>query len=467
MRVRSRVIPSSEKIGYAIQRTDLITGAISSAGTFTRENWNFNSTVESMSDETNDPRRKEWKTRLKRNLERADSILDPVLRNSVKSDFYTAAMECHACSHTKTRYKDDPVLVASADGSYSYLHTWTGAYAAYRKGAILALSTTDGNYISNFVGSSAHNGNSAGFHTPDWFALLDRWHEACNSLMPSASLVGESMVEHAIFIDAFKALINPSRAVKAFLEFALKFRHKKLFKSKMGVVTRTLADSYLGYNFGIRPAIEEIKNIFEAHQRVKKHLLFLRENRGGYVPVRVGSIIPSEFTNTYPGTNSILKHLTAKETIARISALAKVRTDLDFAEDWKAYVQYFGLHKFIGLAWELIPFSFVLDWVTNAGDYISRYTTPHFASPYYNMRNLCHSLKQRTRWKYVVPAGYNFTEGRGTVSSDTEVLSGETVSYSRSRGLPSTAGKVDFSLLGTFHGITGSALLFQKSRIGR
>jgi hypothetical protein len=468
MRTRSRAIPSSQQISYLVKKLNTLTGVVTDhAGNQRADKWNYNCRSESISDETNDPRRKDWKARLKRNLERANRILDPVLRNSVKSDFYTAAQECHNCSHTKTYMNDETALVTSQSGSSIYYHTWNGGHALYRKGALLAYTSTNKDYLLNFAGSISHSGSSNAYHGPDWFALLDRWHESCNSLMPSASLLGESMVEHAIFVDAFKAILNPSRAVRSLLEFALKFRRKKAFRQRVGVMLRTSADSYLGYNFGIKPALQELELIFNAHKLVQKRLNFLRENRGGYVPVRVGTKIPSEFTNTYPGTSTILKHLDAKETIAVISALAKVRTDLDFASDWKAYVQYFGLHKFIGLAWELVPFSFVVDWVTNAGDYISRYTTPHFASPYYNMRNLCHSVKQRSIWKLIVPSGYSFNEGWGTVNSDHTVLRGETSTYSRARGLPSTAGKVDFSLLGTFHGITSSALLFQKSRIGR
>jgi hypothetical protein len=285
--------------------------------------------------------------------------------------------------------------------------------------------------------------------------------------MPSASLIGESMVENAIFVDAFKTILNPSHGVKTFLQFALKFRKEKTIRKRMGKLTRTTADTFLGYKFGVAPAVEELRNIFLAHQRVSKRLKFLRDNAGGYVPVRVRMVIPSDFTNSYPYTHSPLKHCRAKESIAVISALAKIRTDLDFASEWKAYMQYFGLHKFIGLAWELVPFSFVLDWVTNAGDYISRYTSPHFASPYYNMRNLSHSLKTLTREEIILPAGYSFSEGHGTTPTDYPLCSGTTSSYSRNRGIPSTSGSVDFSLLGTFHALVGSALLFQKSGIGK
>jgi hypothetical protein len=469
MRTRSRSTPSSSLTGTYMVRFNKGPGTFTTIGYNPyRPSWNFSNRKEQIVDEVNDPRRKDWKRRLKRNLERADQILDPVLRNSVKSDFYTASMEAHACTHTKNSYSDGQYSVVSSNLNFSWTHTWSGGYAIARKGASLWSSTNDKDYLINWIGTSAHNGSSAAFHTPDWFALLDRWHESCNNLMPSASLLGESMVEHDVFSGAFKAILNPSRAVKTFLQFILKARREKSIPRKLGTMGRITADSFLGYSFGIKPALQELKTIFNAHQIVQKRLQFLRENRGGYVPVRAGMRIPSDFTNSFPGaTNAILKHLDAKDTFASISALAKVRPDLDFATEWKAYMQYFGLHKFIGLAWELVPFSFVIDWVTNAGEYINRYTTPHFASPYYNMRNLCHSVKQRELWKLVVPTGYSFSEGYGSTGSDFTVLTGESSSYIRNRGIPSTSGKVDFSLLGTFHAIIGGALLFQKSSIGR
>jgi hypothetical protein len=423
----------------------------------------FNTKTETMDDEVNDPRRKDWKRKLQRRIDIANQILDPVLRNSVKSDFYTASVECHKCTHVKVDLDINDVAMTSQHATLphmSFTHTYQGGYA-FHQFLGMSLSAGDKNRILTYWSTAARAYTAEGYHTPDWFALLDRWHESCNNLLPSASLIGESIVENAIFVDAFKAILNPSSALKTFLQFALKYRKHKAFKKKMGQVARTSADAFLGYNFGIAPAIDELRNIFLAHKRVSKRLKFLRDNAGGYVPVRARGVIPCDYTNSDSFTSPRVLCV-SKGSEATISCLAKVRTDLDFAQDWKAYMQYFGLHKFIGLAWELIPLSFVLDWVTNAGDYVSKYTTPHFASPFYNMRNLCHSLKNYVVEKYVVPKDYYFNEYASRLTSEATIAYGTTASYERNRGLPSTSGNVDFSLLGTFHGLASSALLIQK-----
>lgn len=326
------------------------------------------------------------------------------------------------------------------------------------------------------VGSSAINRwnsttksyTSSDFRTHDWFSLLDRWHEACNSFVPSSSLIGESMIENAIFIDAFKILLNPTRGVKLLVDLA----RKGLFTPKTPIgklrsTLRTSADTFLGYNFGIKPAIDEVINIFTAHSRVQSRLNFLRQNAGQYVPVRVRHTLPSDIFNQGDptGTSEVRILCESKETTGVISCQAQVRNDLSFSEDWKAYVQHFGLHKVIGLGWELVPFSFVIDWISNVGDYINRYTTPALGSPFYNIRGVTHSVKQEVVEVCKISKDTRVSNWVGqnlNLSKALEVGRMTSSTYKRYPRLPTTSGFVDFSNLGTFHSSASGALLIQK-----
>jgi hypothetical protein len=422
----------------------------------------FNTASEQMSDELNLKRSKEAKAKLQLRLRIADRLSDPIIRHSVKSDLWSELMQVHKCTHTskKVTFPESQILLSqhTSQPHISFTHTYDGGEGMCN---IMSVSSSSKTALLNNWNSLSRSYTADAFHTPDWFALLDKWHEACNSLIPSSSLLGESMVEHAIFIDAFKAVLNPTSLLKVFLQAGRKIAKRKTTLGKVAQTLRTSSDSFLSYNFGIRPAIGEIADILAAHGKVQSRLSFLRANVGGYVPIRVRGEFPSDFVNTTVTSPRIL--CDEKKSIGVISALGKVRPDLDYADDWKAYVQYFGLHKFIGLAWELVPFSFVLDWVTNAGDYISRYTTPHFASPFYNIRNICHSYKEVLRESYWIPDQHLFSSfSSRLVGGPVKMGSMTTTSYQRYPSLPKTSGSVDFSLLGSFHGFASGALLIQK-----
>lgn len=421
-----------------------------------------NTKSETIWDELNLPKSREDRARAERKLALALKLSDPLMAFSVHSDLVTEALQVHKCDHTKTRvFFDEPVSFKTVRNSQqSYTYTFAGTHGLCRY--LGNLSTSSPSALLNAIGTASRHYTASVYHEPDWFALLDQWHEICNNVIPSSSVLGESMVEHAIFVDAFKILLNPTNILKVFLERGRKIAKRKTNLGKLSEGLRTSADSFLSYNFGVKPAIDEIKNIFDAHRKVQRRLLFLRSNVGGYVPVRARTKIPSTFSNNAV-TSSPRILCDSKETIGVISALAKVRPDLDFVEDWQAYVQYFGLHKFIGLAWELVPFSFVIDWVTNAGEYINKYTQPKFGSPFYNIRNICHSKKTVLKESLWIPDGYLHSETSSTVvGGPVKIGSWETSTYTRRAGLPKTSGSVDFSLLGTFHALASGSMLIQK-----
>jgi hypothetical protein len=372
----------------------------------------------------------------------------------------------HRCNHTVKRLSFEDILhkarrQISGDRYtiYNYVH---------RNGDFLLRPNVLGSDGVNSGRWNAKNYQSDPYRTPDWFALLDQFNEATNSLIPSSTLLGESIYEHGIFIDAFKFMLNPSSALKSFLKVA-----KKVYKpgQTLGNVRRIIkqaSGTYLGYQFGVRPAVQEVRRALSAHEIVQGRLQWLQQNAGGYVPIRVRSKIDSPFSNEDlpgPGTSSTKVLCDEKSVTATISAWCKVREDLNYAGQWSAYTQYFGLQKVAGLAWELVPMSFVLDWFTNAQDYINRYLSPPVVNPFYNMRGLCHSLKQLTKESLWLGPNYLYQEDSATLttpSTATRVCSLTTSSYVRTPTLPSSSGTVDFSNLGLFHYATLGVMLLQK-----
>jgi hypothetical protein len=281
-------------------------------------------------------------------------------------------------------------------------------------------------------------------------------------------LLGESIYENGIFFDAFKIMLNPTSAARVLCR-----RLKKVYKRGMTLgglrkTTKDGANAYLGYQFGVRPAINEVRNALSAHANVSNRLAYLRRNTGGFVPIRVRSELSSPVVNTsFSGKpdGSLVLQCDHRKVTATIGAWAKVREDLNYESSWQAYVQYFGLHKVVGLAWELVPMSFVIDWFLDVEDFINKTMTPRFSNPFYNIRGICHSVKEETKLSlYAMPLAY-LGSGLGWVVEPNEPykLGSKTTSvYTRLPSLPTSSGFVDFSNLGLFHGTTLGIMLLQK-----
>jgi hypothetical protein len=146
-------------------------------------------------------------------------------------------------------------------------------------------------------------------------------------------------------------------------------------------------------------------------------------------------------------------------------AQGRVRTDINDVSKWRAYAEYFGLNKVVGTAWELIPFSFVVDWFTNAQERINDLTRVRLGeSPFYNLVGVGSSIHDIVSHEFCITPGYDEVNSLNLVAPTDPVVAftSNVSSYSRIPGLPDTSGVVDVSTLGLFHGITGLELLLQK-----
>lgn len=462
MRTRSRFFSSlNDPRSTRVTKTNPPGATVVQNNVFT-DYYDQNDTI---TDQLRPKRSKEDRARDQRRLNAAARLLKGVTLQSVKADLYTELLTVNPCTHVKTKLVGREANFSDSVGNASITYTYT-----YQDLGGLAHHINGGSSRTGLITSLeaiTPSNTAAGYHDHDWFALLDQWHENCNNLISPTTNIGESMVEYDIFIDAFRTILRPSRGLKYALRLIKKTLGSKVHTplGKLGQVIRETSDANIGYQFGVKPAINEVRNAISAHQKVSSRLKYLRENLGGYVPIRARQILSSAVNA--PNWNNSAKHLMieSKDSVAVISALGKVRPDLDYAQDWHAYIQYFGLHKTMGLAWELIPFSFVIDWVTNAQEYVNKYLTPNYDSPFMNIRNICYSRKKRTTYAFGLGNTFLYPEVGFYRASDNPLILGRMIKteYERHAGLPQTSGSVDFSRLGLFHGITSAGLLIQKA----
>jgi len=330
----------------------------------------------------------------------------------------------------------------------------------------------------------------------DWFSLMSDFNEALDSLIPSSFLAGESTFEGAIFVDAIKLVVSPRKVVGGFLrDVVARHKHrlnlseldhyyKKLFRKNSGLPYKDMVHSasnfgvplsalkeginaHLLYDFGVKPAISDIKSTVLAHSSVERRLAFLNKNRGLYVPIRVRKVTSKEtFDYEAPGGNLQFKNiLKEKYRLSTIFCQGRVRTDINNASRWRSYTEYFGLNKVIGTAYELIPFSFVLDWFTNTQERINDLTRIRLGEgPFVGLTSFGHSVKDVLSYETYISPGYDSISGFTFIEPNhpTPLLRVEVSEYTRDNRLPDTSGVVDMSTLGSFQGIKGVELIAQR-----
>lgn len=306
------------------------------------------------------------------------------------------------------------------------------------------------------------------FTATDWVSLSSNFFEAYDSFVSPQLLVGEDIVEHQVFKEAFLTVLNPTRAVRNFVKLLKPFNIRG--KTPLGAVVdiaRGASSQVLSYNFAIKPAIKDTISALGAHKFVKERLLYLRQNRGQYV--RVGALQKAAATVTpfdpepFPATSYLYASLKHKFRESRITGWARVRDDINHVGDWAAYAQYFGIQHVVGLAWELIPYSFLVDWVTNAQERIRNITRLRFGGPFSELTGLSCSEKTFEIVDIYATPGVVLGIGGKLLGPKSTLLGHRTsTSYTRALFPPETSSFLTIPELKSFQLITGSALLIKN-----
>lgn len=309
---------------------------------------------------------------------------------------------------------------------------------------------------------------TSSFAGPDWFALIHDLNEQLEKNSPREFFLAEMLIEYKIFADALKLLINPSRGIKSLLTLGKRLSFDGPL-GKMRTISKNTSKAYLGYSFGVKPALNDIASLFSAHDRVHKRMKYFRENAGKWTSVSSRMVIPSNVSHTaWPAvTFSQLLRLKTEEkfVLAVASCQAKVKRYFSAQDVWQAYYEYFALGDVIQLGWELIPFSFVLDWFTNTQERIDDCLRPfRLSAPFTHVKDFCFSKKEVHHQKLYCSWGDKSGFGNWALDDWTPFCDYYTERYQRFTSVPETSGVVDLSTLGLFHKITSGALVLSKLR---
>jgi hypothetical protein len=244
-------------------------------------------------------------------------------------------------------------------------------------------------------------------------------------------------------------------------------RNKRPELSPKGQLLSAAANAELWYSFGVKPLVDDIKGIAELIRSIPKTIADIRR-RGERLQTRhfqrkldlQGISLPADTTtvveNPLPDFRQVSlvtqnRWLTSPVYHATLKFRYDVASLTDLALACSAWTQAAGLDKPLTVAWNAIPFSFVVDWFVDVGEWIDSLQ----ADPVLPIviEDFSHSVK----WSYRADVTIKFWNGIYTAPLGV----GDHSYYERRRDIPSTTSTLHFGLPSVQQLSLGAALLVQ------
>jgi hypothetical protein len=137
-------------------------------------------------------------------------------------------------------------------------------------------------------------------------------------------------------------------------------RPYKGWKRTIHDATGVASESWLAWQYGVRPLISDLAGAVKEYDKVRRIRPLIRSYTvSGSNDARAGGVVAVN----NPPTN----YTTTKSQEFSVRAYAEFQ---DSAQAWDQSAQRLGLTDPLLLAWEVIPYSFVIDWFVGVGDYL-------------------------------------------------------------------------------------------------
>lgn len=200
------------------------------------------------------------------------------------------------------------------------------------------------------------------YQSESLIAQTSAWANIDVSEIQGLASLGELPETVKMIVDLLKQIVS--------LTLAAKRGDIKTIASKaraVGFTVDGLADLWLGYRYGIRPLVGDVMNLLKAmNADLEKGMRFTARGRNIIEP-KSTQLTKEITTPMWDSVNNRgAKLRVVEETTTAASFRAGVMVQVDRNINQMAAV--WGLDSPFEAAWELVPFSFILDWVVNIGD---------------------------------------------------------------------------------------------------
>lgn len=161
--------------------------------------------------------------------------------------------------------------------------------------------------------------------------------------------------------DAVKFLRKPVRDAARDAGFSGKWW---LDPNKRRQILDSASDAWLQGRYGWRPFVYDVMSMIDA---ASTDIIYRKTERGGFVPVEVGVPYTQTFANLYPISGVGRLQYKVVGDVVLTSKISFGQT-ADFRIPIQNAGHVWGAYSLTNVAWELVPYSFVVDWFINLGD---------------------------------------------------------------------------------------------------
>jgi len=196
-------------------------------------------------------------------------------------------------------------------------------------------------------------------------------------------------------------ILHPaSNLVKLSLQHVARTQHKLLRLKKKGYrakqLTKAATDDYLTWVYGASPLMGDIEDLSKALQRILSDPPRTRiKAKGEYATFTSAVLGADELGSLYTDK---AERLTSYSAVKYYGMFEEAKRDDGVLAQCQrvADLSGFNLRSFIPTVWELIPFSFVADYVVNIGDMLEAATTDTSSVKWLMRTETSTSVKERT-----------------------------------------------------------------------
>lgn len=196
---------------------------------------------------------------------------------------------------------------------------------------------------------------------------------------------------------------------------------------------RAINDSYLEFTFGVKPLLHDIDSLCKAAASItvgneREFIKASYKETSKTIEIDQSHPMGGEFL---PGGARLVGNVSYEHDCRITGAVSLKSVNNNGAAP--AFAERFGigLDQFIPTVYNLIPFSFVVDYFTNVGDYLSAVTNYRCS---YAWSNVTYRVTQRSNITLKQVGTSNNPDYWGNISGGT--FSSERVYFERSAGLP-------------------------------
>jgi hypothetical protein len=230
---------------------------------------------------------------------------------------------------------------------------------------------------------------------------------------------------------------------------------------------QNVANGHLSYSFGWKPFISDLERLRDSLALFRKKLRKLQEESGKPQKRHFRRFtdlvdLPTDTTWTDPNQHRLVFRWIERPKYCATCEFTYILPDMSLLSNQiKGYLDTLGAQWNPSIAWNAIPYSFVVDWFFNVGDWLHSLRSDNLTIPA-TVTDFCHSIKyEMSCVHYLNPRNQSNTGFTGELT----LYEHQVLQYERRRDIPSH-GLLDTSVKAPNWKqlLLGASLLVQRTK---